>query len=157
LNAELDEEKQEIRLKKEYHIGLAIATQEGLVVPVVKNVDKKNLRELTRDISRFGESARAGKLKLDDLQGGTFTITSLGALGGLMATPIINYPEVAILGVHKVTKRPVVQDDQVVVRDMMNLSISLDHRVVDGVVAAEFIQYIISFLQAPGLLLLEGD
>jgi pyruvate dehydrogenase E2 component (dihydrolipoamide acetyltransferase) len=157
LNAELDEEKQEIRLKKEYHIGLAIATQEGLVVPVVKDVDKKNLRELTREISRFGEFARAGKLKLDDLQGGTFTITSLGALGGLMATPIINYPEVAILGVHKVTKRPVVQDDKVVVRDMMNLSISLDHRVVDGAVAAGFMQYVISFLQAPGLLLLEGD
>jgi pyruvate dehydrogenase E2 component (dihydrolipoamide acetyltransferase) len=157
LNAQLKEEEQEIWLKKEYHIGLAVASEEGLLVPVVRDVDKKNVRELTREIVRLGKLAREGKLKVDDLQGGTFTITSLGALGGLMATPIINYPEVAILGVHKVSKRPVVQDDKIVVRDMMNLSISLDHRVVDGVVAAEFMQHIISFLQAPGLLLLEAD
>jgi len=156
LNAELDEQKQEIRLKKEYHIGVAIATEDGLVVPVVKDVDRKNVRELTREVTRLAELARKAQLQLDDLQGGTFTITSLGALGGLMATPIINYPEVAILGVHKVTKRPVVAGDQIVVRDMMNLSISLDHRVVDGAVAAEFMQYVIALLQSPGLLLLEG-
>ena len=157
LNSELKEERKEIWLKKEYHIGLAVATEEGLVVPVVRDVDQKNVRELTREIARLGQLAREGNLKVDDLQGGTFTITSLGALGGLMATPIINYPEVAILGVHKVAQRPVVQGDKIVVRDMMNLSISLDHRVVDGAVAAEFMQYIISFLQAPGMLLLEGE
>jgi pyruvate dehydrogenase E2 component (dihydrolipoamide acetyltransferase) len=155
LNAELNEEKQEIWLKKEYHLGIAIATDEGLVVPVVKNVDEKNIRDLTREISRLAELARTARLKIDDLQGGTFTITSLGALGGLMATPIINFPEVAILGVHKVTRRPVVEGDQIVIRDMMNLSISLDHRVVDGAVAAEFMQIVISLLKAPGLLLLD--
>jgi pyruvate dehydrogenase E2 component (dihydrolipoamide acetyltransferase) len=157
LNAELDEKKGEVLLKKEYHIGVATATEEGLVVPVVRDVDKKNLRELTREIDSLAESARKGRLTREDLQGGTFTITSLGALGGVMATPIINYPEVAILGVHKVAKRPVVQGNQIEVRDMMNLSISLDHRVVDGVIAAEFMQHIIGFLQAPGLLLLEGQ
>ncbi len=157
LNAELDEKKQEIVLKKQYHIGLAIATEEGLVVPVVKDVDKKSIRQLTREISLLAERARAGQLKLADLQEGTFTITSLGALGGLMATPIINYPEVAILGVHKVSKRPIVQGDQIVIRDMMNLSISLDHRVVDGAVAAEFLQHVITFLEAPSLLLLEDE
>ena len=157
LNAVLDEEQQEIWLKKEYHLGVAIATEDGLIVPVVKDVDQKNIRDLAREISRLAEFAREGKLKVEELQGGTFTITSLGVLGGLMATPIINYPEVAILGVHKVARRPVVMDDQIVIRDMMNLSISLDHRVVDGAVAAEFMQHVISLLQAPGLLLLESD
>ena len=152
LNAELDEKRGEILLKADYHIGVATAMAEGLVVPVVKDVDKKNLRELTQELARLAELAREGRLAREDLQGGTFTITSLGALGGLMATPIINHPEVAILGVHKVEKRPVVKGDQIVIRDMMNLSISLDHRVVDGSVAAEFMQHIIGFLQAPDLL-----
>jgi pyruvate dehydrogenase E2 component (dihydrolipoamide acetyltransferase) len=157
LNAELVEEKQEIQLKKEYHFGVAIATPDGLVVPVVKNVDEKNILDLAREVSHLAELSRAGKLQVENLQGGTFTITSLGALGGLMATPIINHPEVAILGVHKVRKQPVVENDEIVIRDLMNLSISLDHRVVDGAVAAEFMHHVISLLQEPGLLLLEGD
>ena len=157
LNARLDEGQGVIRLLDEYNLGLAIATEEGLIVPVIRDVDKKSLREITREIATLADRSREGALEVSELQGSTFTITSLGALGGLMATPIINYPEVAILGVHKVAQRPVVRGDQIVIREMMNLSISLDHRVVDGAVAAEFMQHVIAFLEAPGLLLLEGE
>jgi pyruvate dehydrogenase E2 component (dihydrolipoamide acetyltransferase) len=157
LNSRLEEGEGVIRLLDEYNIGLAIATEEGLIVPVIRDVDKKSLREITREIAALAERSREGTLEVSELQGGTFTITSLGALGGVMATPIVNYPEVAILGVHKVAQKPVVRGDQIVIREMMNLSISLDHRVVDGAVAAEFMQHVIAFLEAPGLLLLEGE
>ncbi|UCF36559.1 MAG: 2-oxo acid dehydrogenase subunit E2 [Acidobacteriota bacterium] len=154
LNATLDEEKEQILLKKYYNLGLAAATNEGLVVPVIKHVEEKDILELSAEIQRLVEDTRAGKTKLEDLQGGTFTITSLGPLGGLMATPVINYPEVAILGIHKISKRPVVRDDRIVVRQIMNLSVTLDHRVVDGIVAAEFLHFVIRCLENPGLLML---
>ncbi|MDA2927077.1 2-oxo acid dehydrogenase subunit E2, partial [Acidobacteria bacterium AH-259-G07] len=125
LNSTLDEEEGVIRLKKYYNIGIATDTPEGLIVPVVRDVDKKDILKLAQEVTGLSEAARAGKAKLEDLKDGTFTITSLGALGGVLATPIINYPEVAILGVHKIAQKPVVRDGQIVVRDMMNLSISL--------------------------------
>ncbi len=155
MNSSLDEEKQEIVLKKYYNIGIATATERGLIVPVVKDADKKSVFQLAQEISALAEKARAGTLELSDVQDSTFTITSLGAGGGIMGTPIINYPEVAILGLHKIAKRPAVRDGQVVVRDMMNLSLSFDHRVVDGSVAADFAQMVIKFIEDPKLLLLE--
>jgi pyruvate dehydrogenase E2 component (dihydrolipoamide acetyltransferase) len=155
MNASLDDAREEIVLKKYYNIGIAVATEAGLIVPVVKNADQKSVFQLAAEIQQLAQAAREGKSKLDDLHGGTFTITSLGAVGGLMATPIINHPEVAILGLHKIEPRPVVRDGAVVIRKMMNLSISLDHRIVDGYVAALFIQEIIRYLQQPGLLFLD--
>jgi pyruvate dehydrogenase E2 component (dihydrolipoamide acetyltransferase) len=157
LNASLDDERQEVVLKRYYNIGIATAAPEGLIVPVVKDCERRGILEIAREIDRISNDARDGKSKLEDLQGGTFSITSLGAIGGLLATPIINHPEVAILGVHKIAKRPVVKDDdRIVIRHMMNLAISLDHRVVDGAVGAAFLQRVIRFLEDPKLLLLEG-
>ncbi len=155
LNATLDEGKGEIKLFKNYDIGIATATPEGLIVPVVRNVDGKPLLPLADEILTLTESARNGRISLDNLKGSTFTVTSLGPLGGIAATPVINYPEVAILGIHKIAKRPVVRDGEIVIRETMNLSLSLDHRVVDGLVAAQFLHHVIRLLETPGLLLLE--
>jgi 2-oxoglutarate dehydrogenase complex dihydrolipoamide succinyltransferase (E2) component len=155
LNASIDEAKGEIVIKKYYNIGIATATDEGLIVPVIKDADRKSLLEIAMEIERLAKAAREGKVALSDLQGGTFTITSLGALGGLFATPIINYPEVAILGIHEIKKRPVVRDDQIVIRDIMYVSLSFDHRLIDGDVGARFCKKIISYLENPKLLFLE--
>jgi pyruvate dehydrogenase E2 component (dihydrolipoamide acetyltransferase) len=156
LNATLDVAASEIVQRRQYHIGLATATPEGLIVPVVRDADRKSILDLARDIERLGGLTRAGKASREDLSGSTFTITSLGALGGVLATPIINHPEVAILGVHKITKRPAVRDDKIVARDLMNLSISVDHRLVDGYEAARFVAHIKESLESPGLLFLDS-
>lgn len=152
VNSSLDEARGVIELKQTYHIGFAVATDEGLMVPVVHDVDKKGIATLSREIADLSDAARAGKIKLEDLKNGSFTITSLGALGGFLATPIINFPEVAILGVHKIAKRPMVKDNQIVARDIMMLSLSLDHRVVDGIVGAQFLQEVIRLIENPSLL-----
>jgi 2-oxoglutarate dehydrogenase complex dihydrolipoamide succinyltransferase (E2) component len=157
VNATLDDESEEIVLKKYYNIGIATNTEQGLVVPVVKDADRKSITELAHEIARLSERARAGELTLDEIQGSTFTITNVGSIGGVFATPIINYPEMAILGVHKITKRPVVRDNQIVIRDMTYLSVSFDHRVLDGALAAEFMNVIKQYLEDPKLLLLETD
>ncbi|GAB4127730.1 MAG: dihydrolipoamide acetyltransferase family protein [Acidobacteriota bacterium] len=156
LNSSLDEEQGRIVLHQAFNIGIATATPEGLVVPVIRAVDTKSVLELAAEIRELTESVRAGKVRVEDLQGGTFTVTSLGPLGGLVATPVINHPEVAILGVHKIQKRPVVRDDRIVIREMMNLSLTCDHRVVDGYEAARFLHHVIRLLESPGLMLLEG-
>lgn len=155
LNASLDDASGEIVLKRYYNFGVAVATEEGLVVPVVHDVERKGLLELASELQSLSAKAREGKLALTDLQGGTFTITSTGNIGGLLATPIINHPEVAILGVHKISPRPVVRDGNIVIREQMNLSLSFDHRVVDGAVGAAFTNRLIRFLEDPKLLLLE--
>lgn len=157
LNASLDDEKQEIVLKKYYNIGVATATDEGLVVPVVRDVDKKDLWGLAREIQRLADDARNKRLKLEDLRGGTFTVTSLGAMGGILATPIINWPEVAILGIHRIEKRPVVVNNQIVIRDMMYISLSFDHRVIDGDVCASFAGELKRLLEHPALLFMEVE
>ncbi|QDE69207.1 dihydrolipoamide acetyltransferase family protein [Myxococcus xanthus] len=154
LNANFDEASQELVVRGEYNIGMAAATPDGLTVAVVKNADRLTLAELARETARLGAAARDRKLKMEELTGGTFTISSLGQSGGLFATPIINHPEVGILGVHRLKKRPAVVGDQVVVRDMMNLSLSCDHRVIDGSVAADFTYEIIKYLEKPDLLFL---
>jgi pyruvate dehydrogenase E2 component (dihydrolipoamide acetyltransferase) len=155
VNATLDEAKQEIVLRKRYHVGVAAATADGLIVPVVKDADHKSLFEIARSLDELSEKTRSGKATRDDLTGSTFTISSLGTLGGVLATPIINYPEVAILGVHKIKPTPVVRDGEIVIREMMNLSISLDHRVVDGYEGAQFLQHVISLLEDPTLMFME--
>ncbi|HXU70325.1 MAG TPA: dihydrolipoamide acetyltransferase family protein [Polyangia bacterium] len=155
VNATLDEQKQEIVLRKRYHIGVAAATGDGLIVPVVKDADHKSLFDIAKALDELSEKTRSGKASRDDLTGSTFTISSLGTLGGVLATPIINFPEVAILGVHKIKPTPVVRDGQIVVREIMNLSISLDHRVVDGYEGAQFLQHVISLLEDPTLMFME--
>jgi pyruvate dehydrogenase E2 component (dihydrolipoamide acetyltransferase) len=155
LNTALDEASGELVFRKYFNIGIATATDAGLVVPVVKDVDRKSLLEVAREIERLAGEARAGKAKLEDLQGSTFTITSLGAQGGLFATPIINFPEVAILGVHRIKQRPVVREGQIVIGEVMLLSLSFDHRVVDGHVGAAFAYEIIGYLENPERLFLE--
>jgi pyruvate dehydrogenase E2 component (dihydrolipoamide acetyltransferase) len=152
LNASLDEAKGELRLKRWYDIGIATATGEGLVVPVVRRAGERALLDLAREIERLAGEARAGKVRPEDVGGSTFTVTSLGAIGGLFATPVINYPEVAILGVHRIRPTPVVRDGQVVVRDVMHLSLTSDHRVVDGHVAAAFTYAVIRLVEDPARL-----
>jgi pyruvate dehydrogenase E2 component (dihydrolipoamide acetyltransferase) len=155
LNSTLDEASNEIVLRRYYNIGIATATEAGLVVPVVKDADRKTIVEISGEIERLAADARAGKTKLEDLQGSTFTVTSLGARGGLLATPIINFPEVAILGVHQIKERPVVRSGQIVIGEVMLLSLSFDHRVVDGHVGAAFAYDVIGYLEHPDRLLLE--
>lgn len=154
LNANFDEAAQELVVRGEYNIGIAAQTPDGLTVAVVRNADRLTVRDLAHEIARLGTAARERKLKMEELTGGTFTITSLGQSGGLFATPIINHPEVGILGVHRLRKRPVVKDDQIVIREMMNLSLSCDHRVIDGSVAADFVYEVIKYLEHPDMLFL---
>ncbi|MBI2184188.1 MAG: 2-oxo acid dehydrogenase subunit E2 [Thaumarchaeota archaeon] len=155
LNASLDDAKQEIVLKKDYNIGVAVDTGEGLVVPVIRDADKKSLFDLARNVEDLAQKARSSRLELDDIKGGTFSITSLGALGGLLATPIIHYPEVAILGVHRIDKKPVVRDGQIVVRDIAHISLSFDHRIIDGATAGRFTSRIKEMLEEPNQLIPE--
>jgi pyruvate dehydrogenase E2 component (dihydrolipoamide acetyltransferase)/2-oxoisovalerate dehydrogenase E2 component (dihydrolipoyl transacylase) len=154
VNASLDEGAGEIVLHDRYHIGVAVATPQGLIVPVVQDADRKDLAQIARDIDRLITAARAGKARRSDLIGGTFTITSVGGIGGLISTPVINHPEVAIVGVGKVVKRPVFDAaGNVRPADLIYLSFSFDHRVVDGAVGAVFGNALIEQLQSPGALL----
>src|SRR5712691_269240 len=155
LNASVDDEQNELVVKRYFNIGIATATEEGLTVTVVHDADRKDLWGLAQEVERLAEAARDKKLSLFDVQGSTFTITSLGKEGGILATPIINWPEVAILGIHKIEKRPIVRNDQVVVRDMMYLSCSFDHRVIDGHVGAAFVQSVRNNLEHPALLFVD--
>ena len=154
LNAMLDQGTDEIVLKRYYNIGIATSTDRGLMVPVVKNAAALDLFELAAEISRLAEAARDGSISLDDLQNGTFTITSTGNIGGFLATPVINLPEVAILGITSIRERPVVRDGRIVIRHMLNLSLSCDHRVVDGAVTALFVRDLVKLLEDPKLQLL---
>ncbi len=154
LNSTLDESSQEIVLKHFYNIGIAVATDDGLIVPVIHDAQDKSLLELAAEINDLGSRARSNKLSLNDLQGGTFTLTSIGSIGGIFSAPIVNYPEVAIMGIQKIEKRPVVRNDQVVIREMTYLSISCDHRVVDGSEAALFMKEVIDWLEHPGRFML---
>ncbi|MBI2609308.1 MAG: 2-oxo acid dehydrogenase subunit E2 [Deltaproteobacteria bacterium] len=149
LNASLDETTQEIVFKKYFHVGVATDTPDGLVVPVVKDVDKKSLEEIAKEIVRLAEAVRANKAKPEELKNSSFTVTSIGSIGGLFATPILNYPNVAILAINKIHERPVVRNGKVVVRHMMYLAITLDHRVVDGAVAARFLNHFVKTLESP--------
>jgi 2-oxoisovalerate dehydrogenase E2 component (dihydrolipoyl transacylase) len=157
VNATLNEEAGEIVLHDHYHVGIAVATPAGLILPVVRDADKKNLLDVAKDIERLSHDARQGKAHLEDLRGGTFSITSIGNLGGLFATPIIPHPQLGILGVGKIVRRPVFDErSQIKPADIAYLSLSFDHRVLDGAVGAAFGNAVIGQLQNPGLLLM-GD
>jgi pyruvate dehydrogenase E2 component (dihydrolipoamide acetyltransferase) len=155
LNSALDETTNELVYKKYVHIGIAASTDAGLMVPVVKDADQRSLLELAAEIDRLGSAAKNGTIASADLVGSGFTITSLGAQGGLFATPVLNFPEVGILGVHQIKKKPVVKDDQIVIGEVMLLSLSFDHRIVDGHVGAAFAYDIIGYLESPETLMLE--
>ncbi|HEY7380016.1 MAG TPA: dihydrolipoamide acetyltransferase family protein [Gaiella sp.] len=145
LNARLDGD--DIVLLDRYDVGVAVQTDDGLVVPVVRRCDELSVDEIDAEVRRLAESARAGTLAPDELRGSTFTVTSAGRLGGIFVTPLVNHPEVAILGLHRIAPRPVVRDGAVVVREMGNVSVTFDHRVVDGLRAAAFCLDVIGRLQ----------
>ncbi|WP_374017331.1 dihydrolipoamide acetyltransferase family protein [Paenibacillus thiaminolyticus] len=151
-NASLDDESKEIVLKRYYHIGIATDTPDGLIVPVIRHADRKTVFELAEEIGRLSERARAGKLALEQITGGTFTISNVGPIGSLLATPIINHPEAAILALHKMEPRMVVRNGEGVIRLMMNMALSFDHRIIDGADAIRFTNRIKRLLEQPDLL-----
>jgi pyruvate dehydrogenase E2 component (dihydrolipoamide acetyltransferase) len=153
LNSSIDDEHEEIILKKYYNIGVAVDTPDGLIVPVIKAADQKDIFTMAEEIETLTEKAQSREVSLSDLKGGTFTITNIGFIGGTHATPIVNYPETAILATGRIRETPVVRDGQIVIRSIMPLSLSFDHRVIDGALAARFINMIMKFLQDPALLL----
>jgi len=153
LNASLDEAREEIVLKRHCGVGIAVSAEHGLFVPVVKDAGGKDIWALAKDISELAAKARDNKLSVAELQGGTITVTNIGPIGGLYATPIINHPEVAILAVMKIAERAVAREGKIVVRSMLNLALSFDHRVVDGAEAASFMNTLIKRLENPRTLL----
>jgi pyruvate dehydrogenase E2 component (dihydrolipoamide acetyltransferase) len=156
LNSSLDESTQEIVVHDRYDIGVAVETSSGLMVPVVRDADTKRVSEIAAEIDRLASGARSGTLKPDELRDSTFTVTSPGPYGGLMATPIVFHPQAAILGVHRAAERPVVRDGQIVARLMMNLSVTFDHRILDGMTGARFMLDVVKLLEHPAVLALES-
>ena len=154
-NSSFDHVNNEVIYKDYFHFGIAVDTPRGLVVPVIRDVDRKSIRDLAAELIGIGENARQATFKIDELRGGTFTITNIGSLGGIVSTPIINYPEVAILGLGKAEHKAVVVGKEVVARYTLPLNLSFDHRVIDGADAARFVGEIKSYLEVPGRLLLE--
>ncbi|MGI9553844.1 MAG: 2-oxoglutarate dehydrogenase complex dihydrolipoyllysine-residue succinyltransferase [Thermodesulfobacteriota bacterium] len=154
VNAEIQNE--EIVFKNYYDIGVAIGAEEGLVVPVLRDADRKSFSDIEKEIKIFAVKSEEGTLSLDELMGGTFSITNGGVFGSLMSTPIINPPQVGILGLHKIEQRPVVKDDEIVIRPMMYTALSYDHRIVDGREAVQFLVKIKELIEDPESLLIEG-
>ncbi|MBM4362609.1 MAG: 2-oxo acid dehydrogenase subunit E2, partial [Deltaproteobacteria bacterium] len=155
LNATVDDAKQEIVERSSVDLGIAVSTDAGLTVPVLRGAEGLSVIEISQEIERLARDARAGKSRREDLGGSGFTITSLGKLGGLFATPIVNYPEVAILGLHEIKRRPVVRGDEIVIGEVMLLSLSFDHRIIDGHIGAAFAQEVIAYLETPERLFVE--
>jgi len=155
VNSSLDEETGDLVFKEYYHIGIATDTEHGLMVPVVKDADKKSIMQIAGEIQQLAEKARSREIDLEELRGGTFSITNLGGIGGTYATPIIQHPQVAILGVLAARKKPVVVDDEIVVRTIMPLVISFDHRLLDGAGMGRFMNYLVSLLEDPMKMLVD--
>ena len=156
LNASVDEEREEIILKKYYNMGIAVDTPEGLMVPVIKDISKKTVLELAEEIQELSKKAHERKITLEELKGSTFTITNYGHFGGTFATPVINYPDVAILGSGRISEKPWVKDGQIVIRKILPLSLTFDHRVTDGVDASLFLSKVMAYLEDPALLFIES-
>lgn len=156
LNASIDDEKQEIIYKKYYNIGIATSTEDGLLVPVVKGADRKSIFDISGEISELALKARDRKATADELKGSTFSITNIGSAGGMFFTPVINHPEVAILGVGRISEKPVVKNGEIVVSQVLHLSLSFDHRLIDGEPAQRFVNYLKQLLENPTLLIMEG-
>jgi len=155
-NASIDPSRNEIIYKKYYHLGVAVDTDRGLLVPVLRDVDKKNILQLSVELAQLADRARNKKTTLEEMQGSTFTITNLGGIGGTYFSPIVNHPEVAILGVSRSSVEPVYVDGKFEPRTMLPLSLSYDHRVIDGASAARFLRWIVEALRDPFLMALEG-
>jgi 2-oxoisovalerate dehydrogenase E2 component (dihydrolipoyl transacylase) len=155
MNARYDDDKGVVTRYAAVNIGIATQTKAGLMVPVVKNAEARDLWDSAAEVARLAAAARGGKATRDELSGSTITLTSLGPLGGIVTTPVINAPEVAIVGVNRIVERPTMMGGAVVGRRMMNLSSSFDHRVIDGQDAAEFVQAVRGYLECPGLLFVE--
>ncbi len=155
-NASVDEEREEIIVKKYFNIGVAVDTPEGLIVPVVRDIEKKTVRELAVELQEFSQQTRDRKIKLEDLKGSSFTITNYGTYGATFATPIINYPDVAILGTGKTSDKPWVVDGKIVIRKILPLSLTFDHRVNDGAGAAKFLTRLVDYLEDPASLFIES-
>ena len=149
INASLDEESEAIVIKKDYNIGIATDTEQGLVVPVIKKAQDKDITEIAKEIEELSLEAKSGKLNLEDTQGGTFTITNIGAIGGISSIPIVNYPEAAILAINKIMKKVVLWEGEIVARDRVYLSLSFDHRLLDGADVARFLNSIRKCLEDP--------
>ena len=149
INASLDEETEDIVIKKDYNIGIATDTEQGLIVPVIKKAQDKDIKKIAKEIEELSIEAKSGKLGLEDTQGGTFTITNIGAIGGISSIPIVNYPEVAILAINKIMKKVVHWEGKIVARDRVYLSLSFDHRVLDGADVARFLNSIRKCLENP--------
>jgi pyruvate dehydrogenase E2 component (dihydrolipoamide acetyltransferase) len=156
LNASVDEEREEIIVKKYYNIGVAVDTPDGLMVPVIRDAVKKTILELALEIQELSVKARDRKIKIEEMKGSTFTITNYGHFGGTFATPIINYPDVAILGMGKISEKPWVKNGEIVIRKILPLSLTFDHRVTDGVDASQFLSKILNYLEDPALLFIES-
>jgi 2-oxoisovalerate dehydrogenase E2 component (dihydrolipoyl transacylase) len=155
VNARFDDDAGVVTRHGAVHIGIATQTDGGLMVPVVRHAEARDLWSTAAEVARLADAARGGKAARDELTGSTITITSLGSLGGIVTTPVINHPEVAIVGVNRIVARPVIRDGAIVARQMMNLSSSFDHRVVDGADAARFVQALRGYLECPALLFVE--
>jgi len=153
VNAEID--GPDIIYKNYYHIGVAVGTEKGLVVPVVREADRMSIAEIEQTITEYGKRAREGKLTIEEMQGGTFTISNGGVYGSLMSTPILNAPQSGILGMHRIDERPVVKNGQIVIRPMMYLALSYDHRIVDGKDAVTFLVRVKEVLEDPQRFVLE--
>lgn len=149
INASLDEETEDIVIKKDYNIGIATDTEQGLIVPVIKKAQNKSISEIAKEIEKLSKEAKSGKLEIEDTKGGTFTITNIGAIGGISSIPIVNYPEVAILAINKIMKKVVLWEGEIVARDRVYLSLSFDHRVLDGADVARFLNSIRKCLEEP--------
>ncbi len=154
-NAHFDNAKNELVIKKQHNIGIAVDTSEGLMVPVIKDVDRRSIIEIAQEIEHLAAAARERKIKLEDLKGGTFTITNIGSVGGMYSSPIINPPEIAILGVHRIKELPLVVDGKIKARKVMGLSICFDHRVVDGASSTVFLNEVMKHLEDPDLMLVD--
>ncbi len=154
-NAVLDEKEELIRLNKQYHIGIAVDTKEGLVVPVIRDVEKKSIKQIHTEMKQLIERAKNNQLTVSEIRGGTFTVNNVGPLGSIAATPIINEPEVALITFHQAKKRPAVINDGIAIRSIMNMSLSFDHRVIDGASAIAFTNQIGEWIEQPEKMLIE--
>jgi pyruvate dehydrogenase E2 component (dihydrolipoamide acetyltransferase) len=156
LNAAIDDAAGEIILKKHYHFGIAVETPDGLMVPVIRNVDAKSIIELASELQELGRKARERTITLDEMRGSTFTLTNFGHFGGVFATPVINWPDVAILGFGRIADRPWVHAGRIAIRTILPLSLTFDHRVTDGADAAQFLRKVVRYLEDPALLFIES-
>jgi pyruvate dehydrogenase E2 component (dihydrolipoamide acetyltransferase) len=155
-NASIDDAGETIVLKKHYHFGIAVETPDGLMVPVIRDVDKKSVIDLAAEIQSLGERARERTITLEEMKGSSFTITNFGTFGGLFATPIINWPDVAIIGFGRIAECPWVHDGAIAIRTILPISLTFDHRITDGVTAARFLARVVAYLEDPALLFIES-